>query len=54
MIPSTGARCAIVILVCAIARAPAMSIALPPRKCRMRTPRAQPCSLAAMNSSNVP
>ena len=36
------ARCEIVIFVCAIARLPETSMALPPRKCRMRTPRAQP------------
>src|SRR5579862_7501272 len=37
-----------------MARLPAMSMALPPRKCRMRTPRFQPSSLPLMNSSNVP
>src|SRR5580704_4133831 len=54
MTPSTGARCEIVILVCAMARSPATSIEEPPRKCRMRTPRFQPSSLPLMNSSNVP
>ncbi len=33
---------------------PTTSIELPPRKCRMRTPRAQPCLLASMKPSALP
>jgi hypothetical protein len=49
--PSTGARWEIVIFVWAMARSPASSTALPPRKCRMRTPRSKPSTLTRMKSS---
>src|SRR5579875_2552063 len=43
-----------VIFVWAIARSPARSTTVPPRKCRIRTPRANPSRLTRMNSSNGP
>src|SRR5919199_626717 len=49
--PSTEARCEIVIFVCAIARSPARSTDVPPRKCRIETPRSKPSRLTRMNSS---
>ena len=55
--PSTSctvARCEIVILVCEMARSPAMSTELPPRKCRMLTPLSKPARLTSMNSSAEP
>src|ERR1022692_393247 len=42
------------ILVCDRARLPFTSIELPPRKCRMRTPLANPCSLILMKWSALP
>ena len=52
--PSTSARWEIVILVCAIARSPARSIEVPPRKCRMLTPRSKPSRLTRMKSAAEP
>src|SRR5262245_34246084 len=43
-----------VILVCEMARLPATSTELPPRKCRMLTPFSKPARLTAMNSSALP
>src|SRR5271169_3915048 len=52
--PSTVARCEMLILVWLIARAPAISIAVPPRKCRILTPRSEASLLTRMNSSAAP
>ena len=52
--PRPAPRCEIVILVCAMARSPATSTELPPRKWRIRTPRSKPSRLTRMNSSAGP
>jgi hypothetical protein len=48
------ARCEIVILVWAMARASAKSMLVPPRKCKMRTPFANPSWLTRMKSRAGP
>src|SRR6478609_2007045 len=52
--PSTSARCVIVIFAWETARGPAASTDVPPRKCRMRTPRSNPSRLTRMKSSHDP
>src|ERR1022692_1214691 len=53
-IPCTGARCWMVILVCAMARSPATSQLKPPRKCRMLTPASNAWRLTLMKSAAGP